>query len=70
VDAVVDAAVGAGATLVRAVKNEFYGDRSGQFVDPFGHRWNVSTHVEDVPPDEMQRRMAEMAQQGQGIAAS
>lgn len=66
----VDAAVGAGATLVRAVKNEFYGDRSGQFVDPFGHRWNVSTHVEDVPPDEMQRRMAEMAQQGQGIAAS
>ena len=59
VDATFDAAVGAGATSLRAVENQFYGDRSGQFEDPFGHRWSVSTHVEDVPPDEMEKRMAE-----------
>jgi PhnB protein len=47
---------------VRPLENQFYGDRTGQFEDPFGHRWSVSTHVEDVPPDEMQRRAAEMAQ--------
>jgi PhnB protein len=58
-DAVFDAALAAGATEIRAVENQFYGDRSGQFEDPFGHRWNVATHVEDVPPDEMQRRAAE-----------
>ena len=49
------------ATSNRAVENQFYGDRSGQFEDPFGHRWNVSTHVEDVPPDEMAKRAAAMA---------
>ena len=59
-DATFDAAVAAGATSVRAVEDQFYGDRSGQFEDPFGHRWNVATHVEDVAPDEMERRMAEM----------
>jgi PhnB protein len=61
VDAVFDAAVAAGATAVRPVENQFYGDRSGQFEDPFGHRWSVATHVEDVPPDEMEKRAAEMA---------
>lgn len=45
-----------GATEQRAVEDQFYGDRSGQFEDPFGHRWNVATHVEDVPPDEMMKR--------------
>ncbi len=60
VDAVFDRAVAAGATPVRAVENQFYGDRSGQFEDPFGHRWNVATHVEDVSPEEMARRSAEM----------
>ena len=60
VDAVFERALAAGATALRAVKNEFYGDRSGQLEDPFGHRWNVSTHVEDVAPDEMQRRAAEV----------
>jgi PhnB protein len=61
VDAVFDAAVAAGATSVRPVENQFYGDRSGQFEDPFGHRWSVASHVEDVPPDEMERRAAEMS---------
>lgn len=58
VDAVFELAMRAGAKLVRPVENQFYGDRSGQFEDPFGHRWNVATHVEDVPPDEMARRAA------------
>ena len=60
VDDVFERAVGAGATALRPVENQFYGDRSGQFEDPFGHRWNVATHVEDVSPDEMARRAAEM----------
>ncbi len=59
VDAVFDAALAAGATSVRPVENQFYGDRTGQFEDPFGHRWNIATHVEDVPPEEMEKRMAE-----------
>ena len=58
-DAVFDAAVAAGATSLRPVENQFYGDRIGQFEDPFGHRWSVATHVEDVPPDEMEKRAAE-----------
>ena len=61
VDATFERATKAGAKVLRAVENQFYGDRNGQFEDPFGHRWSVSTHVEDVPPDEMQRRMAEFA---------
>lgn len=56
VDATVERAVAAGANLTRPVENQFYGDRSGQIVDPFGHRWTLATHVEDVPPEEMQRR--------------
>ena len=59
-DATFAKAVAAGATAERPVETHFYGDRGGQFLDPFGHRWNVSTHVEDVPPDEMARRSAEM----------
>jgi len=60
VDAVVDRAVKAGAKLLRPVEDQFYGDRTGQFEDPFGHRWSVATRVEDVPPEEMARRAAEM----------
>jgi len=60
VDAVFEAAVAAGADALRPVENQFYGDRSGQFEDPFGHRWNIASHVEDVPPDEMEKRMAEL----------
>ena len=59
VDAVYDRAVKAGAKAVRPVENQFYGDRSGQFEDPFGHRWSVSPHIEDVPPDERAKRAAE-----------
>lgn len=61
VDSVFDQAVQAGATVLGAVEDRFYGDRSGQFEDPFGHRWDVASHVEDVPPDEMAKRMAEMS---------
>lgn len=58
-DAVFAKALDAGAKELRAVEDQFYGDRSGQFEDPFGHRWNVATHVEDVPPEEMEKRAAE-----------
>ena len=59
VDAVFDRALSEGASSVRPVENQFYGDRSGQFDDPFGHRWSIATHVEDVPPEEMEKRAAE-----------
>jgi PhnB protein len=58
VDSVFAKAIEAGATERRAVSNQFYGDRSGEFEDPFGHRWSVATRVEDVSPEEMERRMA------------
>ena len=58
VDAVCAKAVQAGAKLERPVEDQFYGDRAGQFVDPFGHKWFVATHVEDVEPEEMERRAA------------
>jgi PhnB protein len=61
VDAVFAKALEAGAKELRPLANQFYGDRSGQFEDPYGHKWNVATHVEDVAPDEMERRAAAMA---------
>lgn len=64
VDGVVERAVQAGATVLRPVEDQFYGDRSGQFEDPFGHRWSVATHVEDVSPEEMGRRAADLADGG------
>jgi PhnB protein len=57
-DTVFARALEAGAKALRPVEDQFYGDRSGQFEDPFGHRWNVATHIEDVPPDEMAKRAA------------
>jgi PhnB protein len=57
VDAVAKQAVAAGAKEVRPVVDQFYGDRSGTFQDPFGHIWTIGTHKEDVTPEEMQRRM-------------
>jgi PhnB protein len=60
-DAAFARAVQGGAKPLRVVEERFYGDRSGQFEDPYGHRWNVATHVEDVAEDEMQRRAAEVA---------
>ena len=59
VDEVFERAVSEGASAERPLENQFYGDRTGQFQDPFGHRWHVATHVEDVPPEEMQKRAAE-----------
>ena len=57
-EAVFERAVQAGAKALRPVEDQFYGDRLGEFEDPFGHRWSVATHVEDVPPEEMEKRMA------------
>jgi PhnB protein len=64
VDDVYQRAMRGGATEIRGVRDEFYGDRTGQFEDPFGHRWSIATHVEDVAPDEMEKRAAQMMQQG------
>jgi PhnB protein len=60
VDAAVARAVAAGATLVRAAKNEFYGDRAATVADPFGYSWSLHSRVENVTPQEMQRRWSEM----------
>jgi PhnB protein len=60
VDRVVESAAAAGATILRAVKDEFYGDRAGMILDPFGHKWHIATHKEDVSPQEMQRRWGSM----------
>jgi PhnB protein len=60
VDKTFATALETGAKELRAVENQFYGDRSGQFEDPFGHRWSVATHVEDVSPEEMGKRAAAM----------
>ncbi|HEY5286962.1 MAG TPA: VOC family protein [Solirubrobacteraceae bacterium] len=59
-DAAFERAVSAGAKPLRPVEDQFYGDRSGQFEDPYGHRWNVATHVEDISEEEISRRAAEM----------
>ncbi|MCA9054470.1 MAG: VOC family protein [Planctomycetaceae bacterium] len=57
VDTVFQRAIDAGAKVVRPLQDQFYGDRSGHLEDPFGHRWSVATHVEDVSPEELQKRM-------------
>jgi PhnB protein len=61
VDAVFERALAAGAKSLRPAENQFYGDRSAQFEDPFGHRWSIATHVEDVDADEMARRAEQAA---------
>jgi PhnB protein len=58
VDAVMTRAASLGASVRRAPEDQFYGDRDGFLIDPFGHGWTVATHVEDVSPEEMSRRMA------------
>lgn len=65
VDDVFKAAVAAGAKSVMEPANQFYGDRSGALIDPFGHNWHIATHVEDVSPEEIERRGKEMAQKMQ-----
>jgi PhnB protein len=61
VDAVFKQALEAGASSVQGPEDHFYGDRVAMFDDPYGHRWNIATHIEDVPPDEMERRAAAAA---------
>jgi PhnB protein len=65
VDSRFDQAVAAGAKTLRPVQDQFYGDRSGTLEDPFGHVWTISTHKEDLPPEEIRKRAeAFMKQQG------
>ena len=61
VDTVFARAIAAGASVERAVQDQFYGDRSGTLSDPFGHKWTIGTHIEDVTPAEMKARMDEYA---------
>jgi PhnB protein len=56
VDSTVQDAVDAGAEIRQPIENMFWGDRFGQITDPFGHVWQIATHVEDVPPEEMEER--------------
>lgn len=63
VDAEFARAIKAGATAEREPENQFWGDRMGTLRDPFGHRWSIATHVEDVPPEEMGKRMEEWSKQ-------
>jgi PhnB protein len=63
-DAIFKQALAAGAKEERPMKDQFYGDRSGTVRDPFGHQWTISTHIEDVSPEEMGRRMASAMKQG------
>ncbi|MGQ4660113.1 VOC family protein [Lysobacter sp. F6437] len=66
VDRAYQRALDAGARADKPIKDEFWGDRMGSVIDPFGHKWALATHVEDVPPDEMEKRMAAWTeQQGQ-----
>ena len=65
VDAAFRRALEAGATEKRAVEDQFWGDRMGTLTDPFGHMWSLATHIEDVAPDELERRMQAMMSEGQ-----
>ncbi|HVF46955.1 MAG TPA: VOC family protein [Pyrinomonadaceae bacterium] len=58
VDAFTDNAIAQGLQVMRPVEDQFYGDRSGQFKDPFGHQWCFATHKEDLTPEELQQRAA------------
>lgn len=64
VDEVFQRATAAGAKEIRPLQNQFYGDRSGTVEDPFGHKWTIATHVEDVSHEEIERRLATMKPQG------
>jgi len=57
-DAVTARAVSAGAKLLRPVQDQFYGDRCGTIADPFGHKWTIATHKEDLSPEEVRKRAA------------
>jgi PhnB protein len=70
VDAFAAKAVAAGATVERPIQDQFYGERSGKFADPFGYTWNISTRTEDLTGPEMQRRMDAMMQTGDSSASA
>lgn len=65
-DTIFKQAIDAGATEVKPLQDQFYGDRSGTVKDPFGHIWNVATHKEDVSSEEIEKRLAAMAAGGHG----
>jgi len=64
VDATFKKAIDGGAKELRPVEDQFYGDRAGQLEDPFGHKWSVMTHIEDVPPEEMAKRVEKAMAEG------
>jgi PhnB protein len=66
VDAMVERAVAAGAKLLREVKDQFYGDRTGSLEDPFGHVWHIATHKEDLSMAEMRKRGEQVAKKAGG----
>jgi PhnB protein len=70
VDARFRQAIAAGGREERPLKDQFYGDRSGTLVDPFGHKWTIATHTEDVSPDEMNRRVEAMMKPPGGQTAA
>ena len=65
VDKAFDQAVTAGAKAERPVENQFWGDRTGTIIDPFGHKWTLGTHIEDVPQEQLQKRMEEWSKKQQ-----
>jgi PhnB protein len=64
VDTIFKQALASGGEQQKPLQDQFYGDRSGSLTDPFGHVWHVATHVEDVSPEEMEKRMAAGAHGG------
>jgi PhnB protein len=68
-DSVYKQAIDAGATSLMEPDDMFWGDRFGSVQDPFGHSWTIATHVEDVPPEEMQKRSEEWMSQMAGTQA-
>lgn len=60
VDSFTEKAIAEGLKVLKPVADQFYGDRSGQFEDPFGHKWGFATHVEDIAPEEMKARAASL----------
>jgi PhnB protein len=70
VDATFNQAIAAGAKEVMAIEDQFYGDRTGKIIDPFGHTWAIATHQEDVSPEELQQRFAALYGDGGLITSS
>ena len=64
VDQIYNQAIAAGGKEIKPLQDQFYGDRSGTLIDPFGHIWTVATHTEDVTPEEIDRRLAAMHAKG------